>query len=235
MNTAVRTGRRGWKTYLLGAATVTALLASAACSPSGDEGGPSGAPTSPGTATSPASPSPTASPATPKPGDTASAKPTPGASAPGGGGDAVALCATGEVSITATSADAPGEVVRHILLTVKNTSQKTCAVYHYPQVQLGGARGLVPVIKDSAPTPGTPYATLEPGKEAYAALLLSGPMDEAQARTMTVQLQDRKAGSKAGEPVKVALPGGTVYYNDFVKVTHWMTASGLALRFIMSS
>lgn len=233
MNTAARTNRRGWKSYVLGVATVTALLASAACSPSGgDDDKPTTRPSTPST---PGTPSGTGSPGTPKPGDTPSAKPAPGAT--GGSGDgAIALCAPGDVSITTSTEDEKSEGVRHILLTVTNTGKKACKVYHYPHVQLGDAQRLVPEIKESAPTPGTPFATLEPGKEAYAALLLNGPMDEAPAKTMTVQLQGAKPGSKTGEPIKVAFPGvDTVFYNDFAKVTHWMTASGLALRFIMSS
>lgn len=235
MNTAARTSRKTWKTYVIGAATVTALLASAACSPEAGDGPDDRKPTAqPSTSGTSATPGATG---TPKPGDTPPAEPTPGATGTGGsGGGAVALCAPGEVSITSSTEDEKGQGVRHILLTLTNTSKKTCKVYHYPLVQLGNARRLVPEIKESAPTPGEPFSTIAPGKETYAALLLSGPMDEAPAKTMTVQLQDRKLGSKLGEPVKVAFPGvDTVYYNDFAKVTHWMTASGLALRFIMSS
>lgn len=240
MNTAVRTSRRGWKSYVIGAATVTALLASAACSPDGGDGPddrkPTAQPSSAGTPSTSGTPSATGSPATPKPGDTPSAT-TPGATnTDGSGDDAIALCAPGEVSITSSTEDDKGQGVRHILLTLTNTGKKTCKVYRYPLIQLGDARRPVPEIKESAPTPGEPFSTIAPGKETYAALLLNGPMDEAPAKTMTVQLQDRKLGSKLGEPVKVAFPGvDTVYYNDFAKVTHWMTASGLALRFIMSS
>ncbi|MFE9560296.1 DUF4232 domain-containing protein [Streptomyces sp. NPDC006487] len=238
MNTAVRTSRRGWKSYVIGAATVTALLASAACSPNGGDGPddpkPTARPSSPGTPSTSATPGATG---TPKTGDTPPAEPTPGATGTGGVGDgAVALCAPGDVSITSSTEDDKGQGVRHILLTLTNTGKKTCKVYRYPLIQLGNAQRLVPEIKESAPTQGEPFSTIAPGKETYAALLLNGPMDEAPAKTMTVQLQDRELGSKLGEPVKVAFPGvDTVYYNDFAKVTHWMTASGLALRFIMSS
>lgn len=241
MNTAARTSRRGWKSYVLGAATVTALLASAACSPSGgdgpDDGKPTAQPSSPSAANPSGTPGDTGSPSTPKPGDTPSAKPTPGATGTGGSGEGdVAVCAPGDVSITSSTEDEKREgSVRHILLTLTNTSKKACKVYHYPLIQLAGAQRLVPEIKESAPTPGTPYETIAPGKQTHAALLLNGPMDEAPAKSMTVQLQDTKAGSTKGEPIKVAFPGvDTVYYNDFAKVTHWMTASGLALRFIMS-
>ncbi|MCX4781964.1 DUF4232 domain-containing protein [Streptomyces sp. NBC_01264] len=239
MNTAARTSHKHWKTYVIGAATVTALLVSSACSPNGGDGPddrkPTGGPSSPGTPSTSGTPSATASPSTPKPSGTPSTKPTPGATG-GSGGGAVALCAPGDVSITSSTEDDKSQGVRHILLTLTNTSQKPCQVYRYPLIQLGNARLPVPEIKESAPTPGTPYETIAPGKQTHAALLLNGPMDEDTAKTMTVQLQDTKPGSKKGEPIKVAFPGvDTVYWNDFAKVTHWMTASGLALRFIMSS
>ncbi|WP_327302265.1 DUF4232 domain-containing protein [Streptomyces sp. NBC_01298] len=48
MNPATRTSRGGWKSCLLGAATVTALLTSAACSPSGGDGKPTARPGAPG-------------------------------------------------------------------------------------------------------------------------------------------------------------------------------------------
>jgi hypothetical protein len=41
------------------------------------------------------------------------------------------------------------------------------------------------------------------------------------------------AGSRATDPVEVALPG-TVSFDDGVRVTYWTTASGLVLRLIMS-
>ncbi|MFF3209026.1 DUF4232 domain-containing protein [Streptomyces sp. NPDC002886] len=239
MNTAARTSRRGWKYCVLGAATVTALLATTACSPSGDDGGdgkPTARPSAPGTPSTSGAPSATASPSTPKPSATPSTKPTPAPTGTGGSGGSVALCAPGDVTITSSTEDEVGKAVRHILLTLTNTSKKPCRVYHYPLIQLGDAQRLVPDIKESASMPGTPYDTIEPGKQTHAALLLNGPMDEAPAKTMTVQLQDTKPGSKLGAPIKVSFPGvDTVYYNDFAKVTHWMTAQGLALRFIMSS
>ncbi|MGW5397576.1 DUF4232 domain-containing protein [Streptomyces sp. NPDC003952] len=240
MNTAARTSHRGWKSCALGAATAAALLASAACSPNGGDGPGDGKPTArpstPGTPSATGSPSATASPSAPKPSATPSATPTPGATGTGGGDGAVALCAPGDVSITSSTEDDKSQGVRHILLTLTNTSKKACKVYRYPLIQLGDAQRPVPEIKESAPMPGTPYEAIAPGKQTYAALLLNGPMDEAPAKTMTVQLQDTEPGSKKGAPIKVAFPGvDTVYYNDFAKVTHWMTASGLALRFIMSS
>ncbi|MCY0926799.1 DUF4232 domain-containing protein [Streptomyces sp. H27-H1] len=235
MNAAARRSRRSWKAHVLGAATVTALLASTACSPSTgerpDDRKPSGQATTPSTPSTPSIPgSPNAS----APGATPSLTPGPGATGTGDNG-ATSVCADGDLTITATSEDAKGNPPRHILLTATNTGTRACNVYRFPHVQLGGARTLVPELEDSA-DPAAPAVALAPGKQAYAAMVLTGPMDEAPAKSMYVRLQDRKAGSNAGESIEVALPGvDTLYYNDFARVTHWMTASGPALRFVMSS
>ncbi|WP_405496601.1 DUF4232 domain-containing protein [Streptomyces sp. NBC_00096] len=229
MNAAVRRSRGNWKAALFGASTIAVLLVSTACSPSASEG--QGAPrTSDRPSTPPTTAGPTSS---PQPSATPTTKPNPGSSSTSG--TAAAACTRADLTVTATSQEEKGKPVRHILLTATNTSGKTCNVYRYPYVQLGDAKAAVTDIKDSA-DPDGPFAAIAPGKEAYAALLLSGPMDEAPAKTLTVALQGRDAGSKASTPIDVALPGvDTLIYNDFARVTHWMTASGLALRFIMSS
>ncbi|WP_328296875.1 DUF4232 domain-containing protein [Streptomyces sp. NBC_00435] len=226
-----RQGHRNWKACVFGASTIAALLVSTACSPGAAEG--PGASNTSDRPSTPSTPTVTGPTSTPRPSVTPTTKPSPGSSSTGG--NTAAACTKADLTISAESQEEKGAPVRHILLTATNTSGKACNVYRYPYVQLGGANSTVTDIKDSA-EPGEPPTTLAPGKQAYAALLLNGPMDEAPAKTMTVALQGRGAGSSGGTPIDVALPGvDTLFYNDFARVTHWTTASGYALRFIMSS
>lgn len=229
MNAAVRKSLH-WKACVFGAATLAALLASTACSPISGDG--LGDPKSSDRPSATNTAGPTSS---PESGQTPTAKPSPGSSGTGGNGNAAATCTEADLSISATSEDGKGKLVRHILFTATNKSDKKCNVYRYPHVQLDDARALVPEIKDSA-NPNEPFTTLAPGEKAYAAMVLTGPMDEAEARAMTVALQDVKAGSNVGKPIDVPLPGvDKLIWNDYVRVTHWTTASGLALRFVMKS
>ncbi|MFI8519771.1 DUF4232 domain-containing protein [Streptomyces sp. NPDC085481] len=229
---------RGWKSSVLGAAAVAALLASTACQSSAAGGSGEARPSDRPSATGSAKPDPTSS---AKPGRSESAKPSSGSGKTGGGdggggkGGAIAACAGKDLSFSLTNEDGKGKPVRHLLLTVTNTGDKKCTLHHYPVVRLGAdAQAPTPVIKDSDPKA---LATLAPGEEAHAALLVSGgARDEYEAKSITVTLQGSKPGSHAGEPVGVDLPGvDTLYADDGQLVTYWMTASGLALRFIMSS
>ncbi|MFE9431198.1 DUF4232 domain-containing protein [Streptomyces sp. NPDC006640] len=175
---------------------------------------------------------------------TGTGSPTPRGSssdtaANGGGGDGAeadgtVVCAAADLSFASTSQDEPGDQVRHLLLTVTNAGNKTCTVYGYPRVQLGAdAQAPVALLKESDPKAP---ATLAPGDEANAALLVSGGQrDTYEAHTIGVVLQGRKPGSTAGGPVDVPMPGvDTLTVDDGGRVTYWMTPSGLALDFIMS-
>ncbi|RSS62881.1 DUF4232 domain-containing protein [Streptomyces sp. WAC06614] len=240
-----RTRRNG---YVLGAVAAAALLASTGYDAGSDgrakDRGPSAGP-SPAGAPSPtdapsasAAPSPPGKPGAPSPtGATSSARPTGSAPAqPGGtGGGAVDACAESDLSFSVTNEDAAGEPVRHLLLTVTNRSGRTCTVHRYPSVLVGAnAQGPVPVIKDSDPKA---LASLAPGKQAHAALLVKGGrMDEYAAHELVVRLQGPRAGGPPGKAVTVALPRGVdkVWGDDGGRVTYWTTASGYALDFIMS-
>lgn len=255
MNAAVRTNHRslrGWRSGTLGAAAAAVLLATTGCEPSGSDGAQGAAPSDRPSVTGSAQPDATGS---PKPDGSGPAKPGGGADGTGGGqggtgdggrggtgGDAgkgdsatVAACAEDDLSFSAATEDTEGEPVRHLLLTVTNAGDKKCNVYHYPTVRLGAdAQAPVAVIKESDPKA---LATLAPGEEAYAALLVSGgARDTYEANTIIVSLQGRKPGSTASGPIHVDLPGvDSLTADDGARVTYWMTASGLALRFIMSS
>ncbi|MGW0970592.1 DUF4232 domain-containing protein [Streptomyces sp. NPDC002516] len=149
----------------------------------------------------------------------------------GSGGSTVAACTQKELGVSAVKE----RDNRHLVLTVQNASDKKCDLYGYPVVKLGAdAQFTTPVIKDSDGTPGEPV-TLDPGREAYAALLVSsGNTGEYEAKSITLSLQGSKPGSGVGKPIDVPMPVSTLYADNSQLVTYWTTASGFALRFIMS-
>ncbi|GAA0318294.1 hypothetical protein GCM10010302_66700 [Streptomyces polychromogenes] len=215
------------------------LLASTACEPSGaDASGDSKTSGRPNAANSPKA----AESATAKPGEV-SAKPgggpakpaAPTAPASGVASSAapasVAGCAVADLGFSVTSEDGKGEPVRHLLLTVTNTGKRKCGLYGYPYLKFPYARAPIAVIEDSRDAP----AVLAPGEKAYAALLAhGGRMDTYDTDSLPVGLQGPGPGGTPGEPVNVTLPG-QVAFDDGARVTYWLTAPGLALRFIMSS
>ncbi|MFF1543053.1 DUF4232 domain-containing protein [Streptomyces sp. NPDC058291] len=164
---------------------------------------------------------------------TADAAATHRAGGSGGKTAAVAACTQEVLGVSAVKEPADSKDARHLLLTVQNAGDKKCNVYRYPLVRLGDGRTTAPVIKESDPDPGAPV-TLAPGEEAYAALLVNGPMDEYEAKSITLGLQGRQPGSRAGKPIDVPMPVDTLYANDGQRVTYWTTAPGFALDFIMS-
>ncbi|UUU37979.1 DUF4232 domain-containing protein [Streptomyces sp. NBC_00162] len=201
------------------------LLAGTACESSGADGSDDFKPSDRPSATR-----------SPKAGETASAKPGGGSANTGGEASssnsaAVVACAEGDLAFSATNEDEEGKSVRHLLLTVTNTGNKRCNVYHYPYLKFAYAREAFAVIKDSEDAP----ATLAPGEKAYAALLANGGgMDTYDTNTIPLSLQGPDLGSKVSEPINLDLPG-RVAFDDGARVTYWTTAPGLALRFIMSS
>ncbi|RPF43582.1 uncharacterized protein DUF4232 [Streptomyces sp. Ag109_G2-6] len=231
-NKAIRTGAAA---AVLGAL----LLAATACEPSGaDVSGDSKTSEQPSATNSPKAgetPSPKPSEASAK-GGGGSAKPSGGSGNAGGDagkgdGAAVAACAVSDLAFSATNEDEKGKPVRHLLLTVTNTGDKKCNLYEYPYLRFPYARAPIAVIKDSKDAP----PTLAPGEKAYAALLASGGhMDTYDTNTLPLSLQGPNPGSKPSDPANVSLPG-QVSFDDGARVTYWITASGLALRFIMSS
>ncbi|OIJ63622.1 DUF4232 domain-containing protein [Streptomyces mangrovisoli] len=145
----------------------------------------------------------------------------------------VGACSQKDLGVSAVKEPADATDARHLLLTVQNAGDRACNLYRYPLVRLGAGRTTAPVIKESDPTPGVPV-TLAPGAEAYAALLVNGPMDEYEAKSITLTLQGPQPGSSAGKSIDVPMPVDTLYANDGQRVTYWTTAPGYALDFIMS-
>ncbi|MCZ2523125.1 DUF4232 domain-containing protein [Streptomyces sp. HB2AG] len=161
-----------------------------------------------------------------------------GGSDSGSSAGAAALCASKDLSFSTTIQDKKGEDPRHILITATNVGERECSVHHYPYVYLGDhtdARYPVDVYEDSAMEEPV---TLAPGDEAYSAMLAGGiPMDQYETDFFTLFLHGREHGSDSSdgrEPISVDLPR-TVAFDDGARLTHWTTASGFALDFIMSS
>ncbi|MFI8092561.1 DUF4232 domain-containing protein [Streptomyces sp. NPDC086080] len=222
MNTTARTNRansRGWRAYAIGAAVVTALLASTACqSEAGGGSHKTGSTKRPG-----------ASKPKHKPDDD-----TPGVNG-NGNNAAIAPCTGDNLAASSVREPAGSTEARQLLLTVQNVGDKKCDLYHYPHVRLGAdAQGMVPVIENSSPDPGKPV-TIAPMEEAHVALLVAGGgRDEYEAKSITLTLHGRELGSKGSDPINVPLPDGPLYADDGQLVTYWTTASGGALDFIMS-
>ncbi|WP_436790041.1 DUF4232 domain-containing protein [Yinghuangia sp. YIM S10712] len=148
--------------------------------------------------------------------------------------ETVAPCTTEALAVSSQKEPADATETRHLLITVQNAGSTTCNLYRYPYVLLGNGQAPAPVIEDSDPDPGMPV-TLAPGDEAYAAMVLNGPMDEYEVNSISLTLQGSTSGSTAGGPVDVPMPGATpLYANDFQRVTYWTTAPGFALDFVMS-
>ncbi|MFI1979518.1 DUF4232 domain-containing protein [Streptomyces wedmorensis] len=239
-----RRNSRGWRPYAAGAAVVAALLTSTACQGSDDgsdqgkgSGGPSA--TSPSTprATTSAPPSRTASPSAGTPTETAPPKPgaTKDGNGNGGGRTAIPTCTQEQLAVSSELEPPDSKQPRHLLLTVQNVSEKKCNLFRYPRVRIGAdSQADTPVIKDTDPDPGKPVI-LDPGHEGYAALLVAGgARDEYEATSITISLQGAKIGTYAGSPIDVPLPVAKLYADDGQLVTYWTTASGFALRAIMS-
>ncbi|MFD8734738.1 DUF4232 domain-containing protein [Streptomyces sp. NPDC059618] len=264
MNTPARSNHkspRGWKSYAFGAAAAASLLAATACGHGSARASDASEPAAPPSAT--ASPKPSGAPseaggesttgttggttggATAKSGGTKGGTGSGSGSASGsggkaattgggtatGGGSGIPACTQKELGVSAVKE----RDLRHLVLTVQNASDKKCNVYGYPVVTLGAdAQFTTPVIKDSNGTPGEPV-TLDPGREAYAALLVSsGNTGEHQVKSISIRLQGSKPGSSVGTPIDVPLPASSLNADNGQLVTYWTTASGYALDFIMS-
>ncbi|MGW0661039.1 DUF4232 domain-containing protein [Streptodolium elevatio] len=226
-----------------GVAATSPDAAQSAADP-GTPGTPADSPAgTPSAATAPKAPSAPSTPGASKP-----SAANPGAAKPGaapangsavGTGSAsgkatIAPCTTDALAVSSQKEPPDATETRHLLITVQNAGSTTCDLYRHPYILLGNGRAPAPVIEDSDPDPGVPV-TLAPGKEAYAAMVLNGPMDEYEVTSISLTLQGSAPGSKAGGPIDVPMPGATpLYANDFQRVTYWTTAPGYALDFVLS-
>lgn len=233
MNAAACENRKnsgGWKSYALGAAAVSALLATTACGP--ESGGAADGST---TSDRPSATSSAASSAASGAASGATASTRPGDSGKSGngggtGGDSsdMALCTLRDLSVSATDYDPKGEPVRHILLVATNVGHTKCDIQGAPEVTLGDAKGPAPVKKGT--DPGEPL-TLAPGDKAYAGLLATGGhMDTYDVTSMTLGLGSPGGEAEADKPVKLRMPVASFPADDGQRVTYWAGTEGLAMR-----
>ncbi|MFE5491148.1 DUF4232 domain-containing protein [Streptomyces virginiae] len=223
----MRTARKSWKTYTLGAAAIAALLSSAACDSDGGAArgkGPtaSGAPAPTGAASASASPSgsPSSSGTTVRPGGDGG---TAGPSQSTGGGDgAVPACNDNDLSI-----DTSGwrqDSGRHLLITATNFTDKACTLYHHPYVRFGTDVGDPVAATDSKPRA---VATIGPKEKAYAAVFVFRAGQ--QTRTVTsfaLGYQDRAPGSNrevAPLDIRLSEEVATLTVGPDPRVTYWNT------------
>ncbi|WP_327350493.1 DUF4232 domain-containing protein [Streptomyces sp. NBC_01304] len=229
MNTAarrIRTGSRGWKSYVLGTAAAAALLATTACEPGSDDAADAPKTSDRPSATSSASPSAHTS---KQPSDSGDQDDK------GGDGDdsGTPLCSLDDLSVSATNYDAKGEPVRHILLVATNSGSKKCDIQNYPEVTLGDAQGPAPVKKG---TDSGEVLTLAPGQKAYAGLLATGGhMDTYDVTSMTLGLGSPGGESEAAPPIDLTMPVKSFPADDGQRVTYWAGTEGLAMRPVTQS
>ncbi|MER8042210.1 DUF4232 domain-containing protein [Streptomyces sp. NPDC094032] len=245
MNAVVRTSSRRpalRRTFALGAVTVAALLATAACGPGSDGAAAGGKASDRATATDSASPTDSAGPsestsATTAPSPSRSSAPPKASPSSGGGGGGsqsseVGLCTHRDLSFSAKSYDVPGEPVRHIMLVATNTSGRKCDLQGAPEVTLGNAKGPTPAKR--ATDPGE-VLTLAPGGKAYAGLLATGGhRDTYDVKSMTIGLGSPGGEAEPEKPVALRMPVASFPADDGQFVTYWAGTEGIAMRPVTS-
>lgn len=231
---SVRTARRITRTRLFAtAALCAATLSLTACESGTDNAGSDATPTA---ATAPASSggsvtqtsagtagkgAANASDGT----DGAKGSTSSGGSAVQGGSDdsgKPAQCTAGTTKIEATVVSRP---INHLLLTATNTGSAACVLPQYPAARFGDAQSVPPVAESTKPQSLT---VIEPGKSAYAGVLLSaadGSADHGHTvKSLTIPFDDDSIAT-------VDLPSDGVYVDDSLTVTYWLPSMDKALEY----
>ncbi|MEU6209809.1 DUF4232 domain-containing protein [Streptomyces sp. NPDC047023] len=218
------TGRA--RTLAFAGLTAAALLATTTgCGPAGDDkaGSPPATPapststTAPGAGTGSGTPSTAPSPSTapvPRPGEAE--------------GDPVGRngnCSDEYAQVSVEWAVPPAKDDSKLLLTAANKGTKSCLLTAYPVLRVKDGNGrLVAVFENSRPAAPV---VLEPGKEAYAGLLLR--QGAKSAGTLTTDLALAPHGQdpqeNTGEGTLLELPTGGVYMDAKARVTYWQSTS----------
>ncbi|MFE4018617.1 DUF4232 domain-containing protein [Streptomyces sp. NPDC059101] len=173
-----------------------------------------------------------------KSGTTVEGSPAPGGkqASTGGSGPATAgggrgsgarhtACDAAKIRIVAKPLTRP---INHLLLQATNTSGATCDLYAFPYLGFDDAQAAVAEMPDSKPQA---VVTLAPGESGYAGVLLSGADGAAhghKATSLSVRLAGRDGQGSVGGAANVALPGGSAYIDDGVRVSYWQTDPNVA-------
>ncbi|MEU5268038.1 DUF4232 domain-containing protein [Streptomyces hygroscopicus] len=124
-----------------------------------------------------------------------------------------------DVNKTALSVQEVKSPVNHLLLKATNGAGVDCKLVGYPSLKFGAdAQAATPAYEDSKPQSAV---VLAPGESTYAGITTSGA-DGSGAEGGTADALDVFIDGNE-DPVKVELPGDSVFVDGAAKVTYWQT------------
>ncbi|MFF5582947.1 DUF4232 domain-containing protein [Streptomyces hygroscopicus] len=124
-----------------------------------------------------------------------------------------------DVNKTALSVQEVKSPVNHLLLTATNGAGVDCKLVGYPSLKFGAdAQAATPAYEDSKPQSAV---VLAPGESTYAGITTSGADGSGAAGGTADALDVFVDGNE--DPVKVELPGDSVFVDGAAKVTYWQT------------
>ncbi|MEU9857982.1 DUF4232 domain-containing protein [Streptomyces sp. NPDC047974] len=230
-----RSGRRGLRGAVLGAAVVAALLTTTACQGEDDGGKGAASPTGTARTTAPTAPTTDSGTGGDSPSATATATGNGDSGETGGGnGTEYADCEAAGLGTHVELQDEPGEAPRHFLLTVTNRSGTPCVLNEAPIVRLTAGNS-APIV-ETLGEPDDEPVVVEGGGKAYAGLYVFGNDEGGEAE---YDQSDRfTATLVAGEGTELSgtlvfdLPDGlgTVSVDDAARLNGWAGTEGLAMR-----
>ncbi|NML53195.1 DUF4232 domain-containing protein [Streptomyces sp. R302] len=228
-----RSGRRGLRAAVLGAAVVAALLTTTACQNEDDGAKGTASPTGTPKTTAPAAPTTDSGTGSKSPTATATENGDSGETG-GGNGTEYADCEAAGLGTHVELQDEPGQTPRHFLLTVTNRSKTPCVLNEAPILRLK-AGDSAPIVRTLGEPDDEPVV-VEGGGKAYTGLYVFGNDEGGEAE---YDQSDRfTATLVAGEGTELSgtlvfdLPDGlgTVSVDDAARINGWAGTEGLAMR-----
>ncbi|MCE7080643.1 DUF4232 domain-containing protein [Streptomyces sp. ST2-7A] len=135
----------------------------------------------------------------------------------------LSACTPSTTDLTVAPVSRP---INHLLLTVTNTGNTTCAPYNHPYLRFDQGQSVMQVVRSSVPQA---VVVLEPGESAYAGIRTSSADDGevTPVEGLEVFLTDRN-GRTVGNPVTLPVPAGTAE-GASAAVTYWQSDRADAL------